>query len=482
MKRSSIVLILALAAAGCGSSQPEAAAPAKNPAAEPGTTQPPPAKTREELMAEAIGRVSEIEKQVAALRGLPFKQSVPAEAQSKEDFRAYLVREADKELPPEVNAGLSRALFHLGLVKEKVDLRETLLDAMVSQAAAYYDPETNKFFIVIASTAGAMLDVLTAHELTHGIQHQHFDLLAYYGQKPKLNLTEDELNARRFVVEGEATMLMLGYGVSATGKNPFADKDARGLLAMQIKTMAGMDTKMLVDASIAQAKTMNASDPEMAASLQAMDKIPLYVLIPLLESYIRGALPVMETFVAGGWEAVGALYTSPPESTEQVLHPTTKLVGKRDEPVAIAVKKPKLLSKWSEVHTDVMGELQWRSYFTTWSHPKAAPAAEGWDGDRWSVYADGDAMTALIATTWDSEDDAKEFEAAYLETLTSRFPDGKPEQKAGVTTHARPDSTLILVERRGSDVFIIDGAPAASAPKLLAELRKAKKTKHPSEK
>ena len=45
-----------------------------------------------------------------------------------------------------------------------------------------------------------MLDTMSAHELTHGLQDQHFDLQKYMPSGDKLD--DDHQAARRFVAEG----------------------------------------------------------------------------------------------------------------------------------------------------------------------------------------------------------------------------------------------------------------------------------------
>jgi hypothetical protein len=170
---------------------------------------------------------------------------------------------------------------------------------------------------------------------------------------------------------------------------------------------------------------------------------------------MKGTLPVFEAYMAAGWDGVATLYRAPPESTEQVLHPKDKLIGKRDLPVAIDLGAGP--AGYKEIHSEVIGELGWRVYFMLWEHPKANDAAAGWDGDRVAVYQKGDQLVGLIATTWDSVSDAQDFATAYRETLKKRYPGKAPVQ----------------VERKGKDVFIVDGSGQAG---LMAVVRKANKT------
>lgn len=368
-------------------------------------------------------------------------------------------------------------MFHLGLVKQKVDLRELLLDAFASQAGAYYDPESNRFYIVMLSSDASWLDAMSAHELVHGIQHQHFDLIKYYLPSPERRLTEDELNARRFIVEGEATLMMLVYLGDRGGQDLLGGDRAK--LTAQLGAMSSLDTATLIKLQKAQSSSLEGLDDDMRQAIDAMDRIPHFILVPLIDSYIRGTLPVMEAFSAGGWDAVAKLYSQPPESTEQVLHPSTKLFPARDYPTVLHLPAALPgLDGYKTAHSDVLGELQWRTYFGTWEVPGAADAAEGWDGDRYTMLVNGDATAAVIATTWDSPADAEQFEKAYLDSLAKRFPSGTRTRTRTGMRHARPEGTLVVVERRDSDVWIADGVPAATAAKTLAALRKTKKARH----
>jgi hypothetical protein len=477
----------------CGSSerQPKPSAstePAARTATPPGHVAAPTpnatAPTRAELVDRALSRVGTIQAQLAELRGLAFDKVVPAKHQEQADFRRYVTTEIARELPAAKSASLGRALFHLGLLPEQLDLAATVEEALVSQAGAYYDPTTETFYLVMVPNSDLVLDSISSHELSHALQDQHFDLEAYYGQgsaAPKGGspaFTEDELNARRFVVEGEATMMMVAYTTYAMAKLNLLDEPYRDKLRAQLAIMANMKPEQLAEMSKSQAGQFADLGEDMAKAVQAMDKIPLYILVPLLESYTKGALPVYEAFVNGGWDAVAELYRDPPQSTEQVLHPAEKLVPKRDYPVSLRLPAtPKALRGSEELYGEVMGELLWRVYFLNWTPERADAAAAGWDGDRYQVYARGDELVAMIGTTWDGPNEAKEFEEAYLTSLDQRFPDGETKRLGSATAHARGGDRWVFIRRADDDVFIVDGATEADGPVLLKELGRTKTTR-----
>ncbi|RMH41379.1 MAG: hypothetical protein D6689_11285 [Deltaproteobacteria bacterium] len=476
-------MVAATLAAGCGTqseSQKKEEAPPPAPAttaestasAEPADAAPA-ADTeadRKRLVDRALARVPQIEEGVAKLRGRPFRSPVPAEYQDQDAFRAFVRQEIARELPPEKNRNLGRALAHLGLIDKPLDLAKVAEDAMVSQAGAYYDPKQKKFFVVMVPGNDMMLDTISSHELTHALQDQYFDLERFYyghdGDGPP-KYSEDELNARRFLVEGEATFVMVAYMAYAMAKVNMLEPKLVGQLRPQIDQFANMTIDQLRAMTKQQASALGELGDDFKRSIDALDSIPLYVLVPLLASYTKGVLPVYEAYVAGGWDAVDALYKNPPASTEQVLHPADKLVRTRDEPVHIALAAPRGAAP---IHEETIGELGWRVYFMQWQAADPVGAAAGWDGDRVAVYERDGALVGLIATTWDTNADAKEFAEAYIASLDKRFPGAEKADARIVTTVTRPDGGKVLVQRKGQHVFIVDGGTEADL-KLVTRAR-----------
>jgi hypothetical protein len=84
--------------------------------------------------------------------------------------------------------------------------------------AAYYDPRSKAFRVVGDTRDKDVDEMIVAHELTHALDDQHFDLETFDGgEGNRLGLTEDERTAREFVTEGEATFMMLAWQ-SASGE------------------------------------------------------------------------------------------------------------------------------------------------------------------------------------------------------------------------------------------------------------------------
>jgi hypothetical protein len=445
-----------------------AAGSSADPWAKPAKPKAPPTPEEKRARAEAaLTRVADIQTKLAALRGLPLPKPIPAELQSTEDFRKFVQKDIAKDLPPEKAANMETALHHLGVLKQDIDLAKVLEQTMTSQAAAYYDPGTKKFFVVMAPDNDTMLDTMTAHELTHALQDENFNLKKLMSP----DLDDDAGIARRFLVEGDATFSMFAYLVAGS-KGPDAVNGLIKLVGGQIEKMADMTIDDFAAQMKAQAGSFVDADPDMKKAMESMGELPPVIIVPLIDSYMKGAVVSMRAFEAGGWKAIDALYKNPPTSTEQVLHPKEKLIGTREEPRK--VKLPKLPG--TEIQNNVMGELQWSIYLQQWG-VKQPDATAGWGGDRYAVMKGKDGnLVGYLATNWDSDKDAVEFRNAYLESLKQRFPGAETALGGSKdeTVVKRPDHGNVIVRLQGANVFIVDGAEDAKALDMLAKGTKVK--------
>ncbi len=481
-----LFLVSALGLAACGAPPaPAVVIPAPTAAAVPA---PDPEalkqKAAEELAAKhaakveaALARVPAIAQAVAEIRHLPLKHPVPAVLQSQDDFRKYLETELLKEMPPEKTAQSVRALVRLGFLKQSIDLGKTVEDAMLSQAGAYYDPDTKKFYVVLVPDDPMMLDVMSAHELTHALDDQYFDLGAYTND-PTHSLTNDVQQARRMVAEGEATLVMIAYQARVAAHVDLFEPAQRMMRAAIVAQFAAMDPEKLAKEMAASGALVEQMGPSLKASLDAMSTIPPFILDPLFSAYTKGALAIDATQQASGWDGVGKLYTDPPESTEQLLHPRDKLVAKRDHPVAITFPPARgVLKGLAPLDTDVVGELTMETYFRTWGDPTPEAEVLGWGGDRYVAYDAGGKVIAAWLTTWDTEKDATRFAAAYQASLGKRFPgETVGSDTAGGSVQHR-DGTATTLKRSGKDVLVVEGATPAELPAIRDWALQSKRTR-----
>jgi hypothetical protein len=408
---------------------------------------------RTERAQAALGRVAAIMPKLAKLRQLEFTHDIPRQYQTTDEFRTFVHQEIATELPADKAGDMSDALFRLGLLDKPTNLAQLEEQAFVTQAGAYYDPKQKKFFLVMVPDSDVMLDTMSAHELTHGLQDQHFDLQKFLPDEgsgsEKLN--DDASSARRFVAEGDATFTMFLYmamQANPGGAIPPAVIDA---LVTQLGSMAALSPAELAKMN---APLANSSDPEIKKSIEAMGDIPATVLVPMIDSYMQGALLVAAAYKRGGWNAVDDLFVHPPESTEQALHPDKLFAG--DHPHRVQL--PALGGH--ELASVVLGELQWQVYFSLWVPDQKTAASEGWGGDAASVVRRPDGrIISRIATVWDTPNDASEFATAYTASLGKRFPKGSGDPATGFDRGDGAGKIFMKVD--GTKVIAIDGVDDA---------------------
>jgi hypothetical protein len=440
---------------------------------------PPPAPATAPALTPEPAWLRDIEAELTALRGLPFRRAVPFATQTRDEFRRDVRDDLARELPPGKSSDLSRAYASLGVVAPGFDLARALEDALATQVAAYYDPRKRAFRVVESGHQRETPEELrvASHELVHALQDQNFDLRRYDAEDDEA-LDDDQRLARKFVVEGEATFLMLARDLGHGGaRTMHLGGLAVAGLRMNITMMAAADMLELL-ADIRQGRGAAALDEQTRSDLAVLERLPAIITMPLIEPYFKGAFFVSEVWARGGWRAVDALFRQPPQSTEQVLHPTEKFLLRRDPPILIKLAGAPAAAPAPRggrlMTSEVLGELGWRIYFRTCGHDDAEQAAAGWGGDRFWAWDQGGHVITATATTWDSDDDARRFRDAYEATLASRFPDAHAATADGAALRLeRADGRVVSLERRGRDVDVIEGASADELPALRQLLRGA---------
>lgn len=453
-------------ATGAAGSATGAAGSAKDPWVAPDASLvPETAESKKKRADAAIARVAAIMPKLAKVRELTFDHDIPREYQSAANFKAFVHAEIVKEMPKDKAADESAALFHIGLLAKPGNLAELEEQAFTTQAGAYYDPATKRFFMVMVPDSDMMLDTMSAHELTHGLQDQHFDLQKFMpsDDASQKALDDDHQAARRFVVEGDATFTMFLYQVVQM-TNKKVDGGVVKMLNSQLDQFASMTPEeMMKQNSAGFGASM---DPDIKKSVDAMGEIPLTVLVPMIDSYMQGAKLTATAFEHGGWKGVNALYTAPPESTEQALHPATKMYPNRDRPLKVTIPAAK---DGAQVADIVFGELQWQIYFELWAKDQKVIASEGWGGDRTVVTKRADGrMVARTVTAWDTAKDATEFQAAYKASMTKRFAKGSGDPFAATGFDRGDGAGKIFGKLDRTKVIIVDGADDATALAALA--------------
>jgi hypothetical protein len=419
--------------------------------------------------AEAVIRYKRaFEKILPHLRHIPFKHEVKRDVTKREAMKAMLLKEFDEDMTPQEFRANELAMKAFGLVPRNLDLKPLLVQVYSEEIAAFYDPKTKTMHLIEEPEAKlkaqpTLLERLfgkkggfdkdenktvIAHELTHALSDQHYDLDQLHKDAKH---DDDRALAVSALIEGEATLAMMGVSMddwdgSKITQMPAADLD-RGLsfITPFLTFMGG-------------GKTLKSA--------------PSIISETMIFPYLRGMVFCVKLTNDGGWKAIDEAYKNPPVSTEQILHPE-KFRAKPDLPTMIDLGELKPGSPWKEVGRNVLGEMQIQVMLGR----QGTVAAAGWDGDRYAVFEGAEGKLGLVwLSTWDSEDDAREFARAYARYQTRR--QGKnsfqPEQIPDSIWRCT-DNVCKVVERRGVDVAVIEGFPPSATAGLVDAAFHAKK-------
>ncbi len=326
------------------------------------------------------------------IRGLRFIRPVPTRVQSEADIVEFVRSHLDREALEQAR------IFYvaLGLLEPSLDIEPMMLSVMGEQIVGYYDPEAHTMVVredivqelmQAGNLARDESALAIVHEYVHALQDQHLGL----AELQDIERSIDGDNAFAALVEGDATLAMIGLVIDAEGQRLSS-------LTRDPSILAGI---------------INAT-PGMTQSSSELFAAPAIVRAPLLSRYLEGLVFCATLHGRGGFRWIDEAFANPPQSTEQVLHPERWLA--RDLPEEIQLSEwDELLAAGYRVHDeDTLGELELSIYFAqSTGEDRNLSAGEGWGGDRLRVYSGPNGQTAAVwFTTWDDEREAIEAEAA----------------------------------------------------------------------
>jgi hypothetical protein len=412
---------------------------------------------QEQSEQEALAKkVVEIEKEVAKIRGKDFKKDVPVGVKDREELKKFILEEMEKESPEEEIRKSQKVLEKFGLIKEGTDLKKVLVDVLNEQLAGFYEPEKKELFLIkgtVFKAGSAEEDTVVAHELTHALQDQYFDLRSF---TQWVRNNDDKALALKSVMEGEANLLCLDY---------------------LFKKMYGKGMKDIRD--LGQILKIQS---ELAAKLKGdseLNKAPAVIRESLLFPYISGASFCHQFLRKNDWKGLDRLFENPPLSTEQILHPE-KYLETTDYPTAL--KMPELLKQfegeWQLLDDNCVGEFGIGILIRQFLSPEdAKKASEGWDGDRYQALEEKKTGRVVIAwiTTWDTKEDAQDFAKLYTSALAKKYNKTAEKAQNASVIFVKGDAQLACVEHCGTEVIIVDSASKAELEKIRPELLKTVK-------
>lgn len=317
---------------------------------------------------------------------------VPYGRMSKNQLRHFLGKRIKKTLKPEEIYADELALKMFGLVPQDFNLRKSTVDLLTEQAAAFYDYDEKKLFLLDDSSFTSETTTL-AHELSHALADQHFDLGKFMEEMPS---NDDENLAHTAVVEGQASWLMLAYDLKQSGEAPSPTPD------------------ML--------KSVTDSSEDSMAEYPVLKGSPLYIQQSLLFPYSAGTLFFDAVYRKMGKAAFAAVFAQAPVDSAQILHPERYF--NREKPATPELPVLAFAHDAKEMTEGAVGEFDHRMMLRQYvGEPKAAALSPHLRGGQFKIVAIGKERTPLLeyVSEWDSEEHAASFLAEYAKILAGKW-------------------------------------------------------------
>ncbi len=336
--------------------------------------------------------IAEVADQVESVRGLDFDRPVNVEPITEAEMDKRLAGYLDTYYPQRFYARRSEAWQTIGALPRDVGYLEAIDAYQQGQVLGFYNSQNEELVYTGDAELNRIEQFVLAHELTHAIDDQHFDLDRL--DELVARCQEEHFQAALGIVEGSAnhfaTQVLIRFPIQEVG--PIPGDDAGG--------------------------------------------VPPFIVEIMAYPYTTGQRFADALSDADGPSAIDDALEAFPTTTEQVMHPT-KFPHETGESVDVADFAPTFGPGWRDLDAMVVGEL-WLKVLLhlRLDDQVAASAAAGWAGGTYRAWTDGDDVAVIMSTVWDTPKDAQEF-SDELERWVSRgtLP-GLVMAAHGTTVHA----------------------------------------------
>ena len=389
---------------------------------------PPRADSKDATDADFIAAADEVLGQMSQITGLKLLTPVKKSLRSREEIRAYVIKQMNEEKNPSERYADERSAEAFGLLPRGFDLDAFMVNVLSEQVEGLYDPKAREFYIADWSPLADQRMVM-AHELTHALEDQHFKIEDWLkAARPN----EDAELARDAVLEGSAMAAMVDYLMLGTGRS--------------LKDVPDFDPGMLIGD---------------LSSTPTLQKAPPFLKDALIFPYIGGLTFSAAVMRNAGWAALPALFEKPPVSTQQILHPALYRSGKTPGIVALPRLEKLLGDNWSKLDENIMGEFGWKEVLKQFlDNDRAKTLAAAWDGDRYAVFEHKQTKKLILLTRLhlNDEEHAARFFGQYSEALEKKYSErSNLLRRPNFFSFDTPDGGVFL-DCLGNECVTLEGA------------------------
>ena len=382
--------------------------------------------------------------EVSRITGWPIRSQLKKQMVSRAEVQKYLTENMREEYTPKELHVEEATLKAFGLVPPDFDLGRFLISFYTEQAAGYYDPH-RKTMCIADWVSSDVQEMVLAHELTHALQDQNFDLDKFVHANRG---NDDATNARQAVAEGYATAAMMQHMVG--------DID-----------LATLPSLVPLLESVVQ---------QQIKEFPAFSSAPYFFRFQALFPYTEGMGFIQAGLKEGGWKALKQVFANPPTTTKEIFEP--QLYFEHRSLPTIALPAPEALANiphLEKLDENTMGQMGYYSLLGQFlSEDETKSVSRGWLADRYILYEDaGSHLYALVGRTrWSSPETAAAFCTDYHTILFRKYPGLTAEKHStndlftGSAAHGR-----VVLLHKGDECLWAEGVPPAQTDKVLNYLR-----------
>lgn len=403
--------------------------------------------------------------------GFVIKKKVKGELASREQVEKYVESRLSDDQDAKRLQRSEIVLKKFGLLPREFDLNTFLVQLLKEQVAGYYDVKTKTMYLLDWLAPDVQKPVL-AHELTHALQDQNFDLKKWEDPKaPKgtnkneFSFDEDEAStARSAVAEGQGMVTLVDAMLKDSGRSV---ANAPQVVPLMRKAM------------------------ESNGDFPLLQKAPLMIRESLVFPYGDGLSFEAALLQRGGKDlGFSGPFRHPPEDTHQVLDVEAYLESFTPHWVVIPDLKKETGSKYEKYDEGSIGQFDTKILIEQYASPEDADKlADSWKGGAYYAassrdsHLNGTARIALLyLSRWSSDAAANQFARIYANYVPKRYEkaervaaDQAPKQLCASTTDCdeaffyHTEEGWVSIQRVGSTSVMVTESFDPDVAKSVAE-------------
>lgn len=387
-----------------------------------------------------LAHADQVLEQMSHLTGLPVRGPLKKKIVSRAEVLKLLTDNLHAEYTPKEIHDEEATFRAFGLISANFDFEKFLIAFYTEQAAGFYDPRTKTMYIADWIPLDTQ-EMVLAHELTHALQDQNFNLQRFMLAE---KAHDDAEAARQAVVEGYATAAMFQHvlGSASLADLPSFDALVGPLISRQMQ------------------------------QFPVFSHAPFFFRMQALFPYIQGVSFIEKGLEHGGWKSLDALFTNPPSSTKGIFQPGFYFNRQPLPQIHLPAHTPlDSVPGLTKLDKNTLGQLGIYTLLGQFlSEDKAKTVSPDWLADRYIVYEIPEKKTyaLVVRTRWETSDAALAFFRAYHSLLARKYPGLSPDPRSTrdrFVGHTASGEVMVL--RAGNEVRWAEGVPLNKVEPML---------------